>query len=96
MKATPVQRIKRTHAGGIVEIAVWHTSAPVPPCAHHYKYRLVYVVGGMRVVGFDNERGKGDHRHDRGVESGYHFIDVSTLLADFWRAVAEQGDRHET
>jgi len=34
---------------------------PVPPTTHGFKYRLVYIVNGVRVVGFDNERGKGDH-----------------------------------
>lgn len=91
MKATPLQRIKRTHANGVVEIAVWRVPAPVPPCTHDYKYRLVYVVAGARVVGFDNERGKGDHRHDLGTESAYRFVDVATLLADFWAAVAAHG-----
>lgn len=92
MQAMPIQRIKRTHVGGLVEVAIWRVPEPVPPCIHLYKYRLVYVVAGVRVVGFDNERGKGDHRHDRAVESGYHFINLETLLADFWRAVAETGD----
>jgi len=64
---------------------------PVPPCAHGYKYRLVYVVEGRRLVGFDNERGKGDHRHDGRREVPYAFVDVETLLADFWRAVEEKG-----
>jgi len=36
---------------------------PVPPCTHCYKYRLVYIVDGVKVLGYDNERGKGDHRH---------------------------------
>lgn len=92
MKAMLIQRLKRTHADGLVEIAIWRAPEPVPPCGHPYKYRLVYVVAGVRVVGFDNERGKGDHRHDLGVESAYRFIDLETLLADFWRAVTETGD----
>jgi len=33
---------------------------PVPPTEHGYKYSAVYVVNGVRVVGFDNERGKGE------------------------------------
>jgi hypothetical protein len=35
------------------------------------------------VVGYDNERGKGDHKHLRGVEVPYRFVDVQTLVADF-------------
>ena len=65
---------------------------PVPPTTHDFKYRLVYSVGGKRVIGFDNERGKGDHRYDGEQETPYVFIDVATLLSDFWRAIDEQGE----
>lgn len=92
MPATPIQRLKRTHRGGVVEINIWRVPEPVPPCEHAYKYRLVYVVDGRRVVGFDNERGKGDHRHDGDRELLYRFAGVAALLADFWQAVAEIGD----
>ncbi len=91
MKATLIQQLKRVHRRGVIEIAVWRVPEPVPPCAHSFKYRLVYVVGGRRLVGFDNERGKGDHRHDGRHESLYSFVDVETLLADFWQAVEEKG-----
>jgi len=53
---------------------------------------LVFVKSGKRIVGFDNERGKGDHRHLAEVESPYQFIDIQTLLADFWREVDSRGD----
>ncbi|MDP1605270.1 MAG: DUF6516 family protein [Rhodocyclaceae bacterium] len=91
MVAIPIQRIKRAHAGGVVEINIWRVPDPVPPCAHHYKYRLVFVVAGKRLVGFDNERGKGGHRHAGDRETPCTFVDVETLLADFWRVVTEQG-----
>lgn len=35
---------------------------------HGYKYSSVYVVDGIRVLGFDNECGKGDQCHLDGVE----------------------------
>ena len=54
-----------------------------------YKYRLVYLVEGRRVVGYDNERGKGDHKHLGDTEVPYRFVDVSTLLADFMHDVQE-------
>ena len=87
MKATPVLRIKEAGYGGIVEIAIWRLPAPVPPCTHYYKYRIVFVKNGRRIVGFDNERGKDDHRHLDDVESPYRLVDVQTLLVDFWREV---------
>jgi hypothetical protein len=43
----------------------------------------VYVVNGDRVVGYDNERGKGDHRHFLNIEIPYAFKDVATLFRDF-------------
>ncbi len=53
------------------------------------KYRLVYLVGGERLVGYDNERGKGDHKHINGVEISYAFVDVPLLIRDFLRDVKE-------
>lgn len=45
------------------------------------------MIDGKRVVGYDNERGKGDHRHIRGNETPYQFEDVATLIRDFPRDV---------
>lgn len=74
--------------GAILEVVVWKVPAPVPPAAHGYKYRAVYVVDGVRVVGFDNERGKGDHCHFDGMEVPYAFTGVEQLIEDFIAAVA--------
>jgi len=41
------------------------------------------VVDGVRIVGFDNERGKGDHCHIDGKELPYAFTSVDQLLEDF-------------
>ena len=60
---------------------------PVPPTSHGYKYRAVYSVNGGRVVGFDNERGKGDHCHLDGGERAYRFTTVEALVEDFIAAV---------
>lgn len=87
MKGTPVLREKFSHGAGIVELVVWQLPKPVPPSMHGFKYRLVYIVDGARVVGYDNELGKGDHKHLRGAERTYTFVDVPTLLADFWKDV---------
>jgi hypothetical protein len=48
----------------------------------------VYAVNGTRVVGFDNERGKGDHCHLDGRELPYVFSTVDRLIDDFIAAVA--------
>ena len=87
-------RSRNAHAGGVVEMVVWRVPRPVPPAAHAFKYRLVFVRGGERLVGYDNERGKGDHRHIEGKESAYKFVSVEQLQADFWRDVKRlRGER---
>ncbi len=45
---------------GRIEIKAWCVSCPVLPCDHEYRYSLVYIRDGQRVIGFDNERGKMD------------------------------------
>ncbi|HUC62776.1 MAG TPA: DUF6516 family protein [Alphaproteobacteria bacterium] len=73
--------------GAIVEMALWRVPKPVPPSTHGLKYSLFYGRPGNREVGYDNERGKGDHRHFRGVESVYAFSTVERLMEDFWSDV---------
>jgi len=73
--------------GGIVEMTLWRVPSPVPPTTHGLKYSLFYGREGAREIGYDNERGKGDHRHFQGVESAYVFSSVEQLIADFWADV---------
>lgn len=73
--------------GAIVEMVLWRVSSPVPPSTHSLKYRLFYGRAGVRQVGYDNERGKGDHRHFQGAEATYAFTTVEKLMADFWADV---------
>jgi hypothetical protein len=89
--AALIQKLKRTYAGGLVEINIWRVAGGVPPCEHPYKYRLAYVVAGRRVIGFDNERGMGDHQHGPEGEQPYAFVSLEQLLADFWEAVDGYG-----
>jgi hypothetical protein len=83
MKARELFRVKESYGDGFVEIVIWQLRDPVPPSGHPYKYRLAYVVDGERVVGYDNERGKGDHRHFRGREEIYRFVSPRQLMVDF-------------
>ena len=73
--------------GAIVEMVLWRVPSPVPPSTHGLKYSLFYGRPGIRLVGYDNERGKDDHRHFRGVETTYEFSTVEQLMADFWSDV---------
>lgn len=87
-------REKRSYAGGVIEMIVWRLPEPIPPSEHPYKYRLVFVRDGKRVVGYDNERGKGDHKHLGERELRYRFVDEDKLLDDFWRDVMEASNEH--
>ena len=88
MAAQLISRFKNiTPDGAIIEWVIWRVPQPVPPTDHGFKYRAVYVVDGQRVVGFDNERGKGDHCHLDGQELPYVFRGVDLLVEDFIAAV---------
>lgn len=82
-------REKRRYAGGIIELVVWRVPEPISLSEHPFKYRLVFVRDGERVVGYDNERGKGDHRHLGKTEMLYTFVDEARLFEDFWQDVKE-------
>jgi len=84
MQAELITRFKNvTPEGGVIELVVWKVPKPVPPTEHGYKYRAVYSLAGKRIVGFDNERGKGDHLHLNGKEYPYTFVNVDKLVEDF-------------
>ena len=91
MKAQLITRFKDvTPEGGVIELVVWRVSEPVPPSGHRFRYRAAYAIDGVRVVGFDNERGKGDHCHIQGSERPYIFNSVEQLVEDFIAAVDAQ------
>ncbi len=56
----------------------------MPGSQHLYKYRLYFGRHGVRLIGYDNERGKGDHHHFYGEERRYEFVSVDVLLEDFF------------
>jgi hypothetical protein len=69
--------------GAISEVKLWLLSQPVPGSMHPFKYSLFYGHPGRRAVAYDNERGKGDHRHKDEVETQYAFESLDKLLEDF-------------
>jgi hypothetical protein len=70
-----------------VQMAVWQLPQPVEGCTHGLKYRLAFVVDGHCVLRYDNETGKGDHRHVQGTETPYEFENLEVLQVDFWKDV---------
>jgi len=86
-------RRRRYDDGHIVEMKIWDVPSPVLGSAHGLKYSLFYGRKGERIVAYDNERGKGDHKHIRKVEHRYDFSTVEQLIADFIDDVKAQRGR---
>jgi len=97
MKAELIYRERRNlPIGGFTEQVIWRVLQPIPPCTHSYKYRLVYILNGIRLVGYDNERGKGDHVHFGGNEHTYTFVGADQLVDDFLNDVARWNDGYRS
>jgi Family of unknown function (DUF6516) len=89
MKATQLVHTRITYSeAAFAELVLWQVPKPVAGSHHGFKYRLAYVVRGDCVVRYDNEVGKGDHRHFGGVERAYRFTTPDQLVADFQRDIA--------
>jgi hypothetical protein len=74
--------------GAIAEIKVWSLPEATPERPHGLKYSLFFGMPGDRVVGYDNETGKGDHRHYGKRQESYAFTTLDELLADFRADIA--------
>jgi hypothetical protein len=94
MKATRVFYDKAVLPGGeIVEMTIWRLPEPSPERPHGLKYSLFYGFDGERIVGYDNERGKGDHKHVGSSETPYKFVSVEKLVADFLADIERERER---
>jgi len=83
-KAREIIRYRKERGGRIIEVVIWHLPAPLPGSTHPYKYRLFYgQPDGRCIVRYDNERGKGDHRHVDDIEEPYRFFSLRRLVEDF-------------
>ena len=74
-------------------MVLWRDPEPVVGSTHVFKYRIFYGYRGRRVIGYDNERPKGDHRHIGGVEKLYRFEGPEKLIDDFLADVARERSR---
>jgi len=83
-------------SGNTIEMKIWR----VPFSSHMsrgFKYSLVYIVNGERIIGYDNAERRGDHRHFRDVEAKYVFRSVRQLVRDFQADVVRYKERaHES
>lgn len=88
-KATLILHRKRVFDdGAISELTLWRVPNPVRGSQHGFRYSLFYGRSGERLVGYDNEPGKGDHRHYGDTEEAYAFSTPEQLMADFLADVA--------
>jgi hypothetical protein len=89
MRATLLIRNRVIYSeSAFAEFVLWRLPAALEGSTHSYKYRLAYVVAGACVVRYDNESGKGDHRHFGERESKYSFTTPEALVEAFERDIA--------
>lgn len=67
-----------------ISITVWAVDPSVTGSQHGYKYSLAYVVQDVCVMRYDNEAGKGDHKHIGDTEFPVTFNDLDDLLRQFF------------
>jgi hypothetical protein len=81
---------------GLVHVRIYSSNQPYSilnrfhRLSIHTKYRLVYVVNDERILGYDNERGKGDHKHTGKSEPPYRFTSPAQLMADFMKMLTSR------
>lgn len=82
--AEPILQEKFTMGDGyIVQMKVWQVPTAVRGSKHRFKYSLFFGKEGKRIIAYDNEAGKGDHRHYEDLELAYTFTTKDKLLDDF-------------
>ena len=90
-KARLLMRQKeRFEDGSVLEVVIWKLPASDPERPHSLKYSLYFGRGDRRLVGYDNERGKGDHRHYGDHEAPYRSVSLVRLLQDFYEDLARE------
>lgn len=87
-KSIELIRTRATYSDrAFADLVVWKVARPVPGSSHGFKYRLAYVVDETCVLRYDNEAGKGDHRHYGDKEDIYVFETPEKLIDDFRRDI---------
>ena len=96
MKATLLFHDKYAYADGeIREMVLWRLPVADSERPHGLKYSLYYGKDGKRIIGYDNERGKGDHRHYGDNEEAYSFESVEKLVQDFQSDVEKERENND-
>lgn len=84
-KATLLLEFRAAQGELLVQMVLWQVPRPTKDRPHGLKYRLYLGRAGETLVRYDNETGKGDHRHSGAGEAQvpYEFRSVEKLLNDF-------------
>ncbi len=92
MQAKLIYRGKYVYDDGAMrEKVLWQLPEKTAKNPHGLKYRLYYgLADGSCIFRYDNETGKGEHRHKRDQEEPYQFKDVETLVADFLKDIEKE------
>lgn len=60
--------------GSLVSVVIWQLPEPSDERPHGLKYRLNYCTAdGATLIRYDNEKGKGDHKHIGNEQEPYTF-----------------------
>lgn len=96
-KAKLIYRSKLIYPDGAIrEMVIWQLPQKTPERLHALKYRLYYGDSrGNCLIRYDNETGKGDHKHVKGEEYPYNFTDVKELVDDFQYEINQLRGGHE-
>lgn len=95
MQAVELLRRRVAYAeDAFAELVLWQLPTALPGSTHQYKYRLAYVVQSECVLRYDNESGKGDHRHYGAAEERYSCSTPESLIADFQRDIVRWNDEN--
>ena len=82
--------------GSIIQIRIWRLPEPTKERPNGLKYSLFYGRPGLRIIGYDNEAGKGDHRHHYEQEQPYTFVSFEKLIDDFMLDVRREINNERT
>ena len=84
MKAELVTKVRSDLSEtAFVEMVVWRVPTPLEGSSHNFKYRFAFIENDICVLRYDNEAGKGDHKHIGNREYDYHFVGLKELEQNF-------------
>ena len=89
-----VDRLDPLRDDAFQQLVIWRVPTPVRGSTHSFKYRLELVVNDVCVMRYDNEAGKGDHKHIGEEQVPIDFVDLATLLDEFDADVDRWSDEH--